>query len=147
MTFDFFLNGDPGNVSNRGSSGSCLGRGRPAFSDAITLTDEFIACQVKAAGKPTGAGVEVDGVFRDERVDRIEKGEEPVTITRLGRRDARHLITGGMWRDFEKFRIGLPGQVEPLIPDGVVERIVSRHVTLPRWVHPGKLHCFRLTFP
>ena len=110
MTFDFFLNGDPGNVSNRGSSGSCLGRGRPVFSDAITLTDEFIACRVKAAGKPTGAGVEVDGVFMDGRVDRMENGGEPMTIPRFVGTDARHLIPGGIWRDFEKFRFACPAR-------------------------------------
>ena len=42
-------------------------------SDAITLTDEFIACRVKAAGKPTGVRVEVAGVFRDELADRMER--------------------------------------------------------------------------
>ena len=105
---DFFLNGDPGNVSNRGSSGSCLGRGRPAFSDAITLTDEFIACQVKAAGKPTGVRVEVAGAFGDGQVDRMDKGGEPVAIPRFVGRDARQLIPGGMWWHFEKFRSACP---------------------------------------
>ena len=41
-----------------------------------------------------------------------------MTITRSVGRDARQLIPGGMWGDFETFKIGLPGQVEPLIPDG-----------------------------
>ena len=65
-----------------------------------------------------------------------------MTITRFVGRDARRLIPGGMWGDFEKSRIGLPGQVEPLISDGVLERIVSRHVTVPRRMHPGKLYSF-----
>jgi hypothetical protein len=34
-----------------------------------------------------------------------------VTITRFVGRDARQLIPGGMWGDFETFKIGLPGQV------------------------------------
>ena len=77
-------------------------------SGATHMADQVIASRGKPVEEPTGVRVEVDGVFRDERVDRMEKGEEPVTITRLGRRDARHLIPGGMWRDFEKFRSACP---------------------------------------
>ena len=107
------------------------------------MADQVIASRGKPVEKPTGARVEVDGVFRDERVDRMEKGEEPVTITRLGRRDARHLIPGGMWRDFETFKIGLSGPVKQLIPDLGLECFVRRLVTVPGWIHPGKLHCLR----
>jgi hypothetical protein len=48
-----------------------------------------------------------------------------------------------MWGDFETFKIGLSGPVKQLIPDSGLERVVRGQVTVPGWIHPGKLHCLR----
>ena len=71
MTLDFFLNGDPGNVSNRGWPGSSPGAVVRFGSGATTLADQVIASRGTPVEKRTGVRVEVDGVFRDEWVDRM----------------------------------------------------------------------------
>ena len=69
---DFFLNGDPGNVSNRGWPGSSPGAVVRFGSGATPMADQVIASRGKPVEKPTVARGEVGGVFRDDRVDRME---------------------------------------------------------------------------
>ena len=55
-----------------GSSGSCPRAVIWFGSGATPMADQVIASRGKPVEKPTGARVEVGGVFRDDRVDRME---------------------------------------------------------------------------
>ena len=139
----------------------CFPHGRPREYLQPGLVDMMLAAQspgivvappspripppppVKPVEKPARPSVEVAQPFRDAVVDEIERSGEAVTITKFVTGYARKALPKALWRDFEKLKIDLLKQVEQFIRDGVLERIARRHVTIPRRIHPDKLHYFR----
>lgn len=96
----------------------------------------------KLPAKPPTPRVEVEAAFKDALIEEIMRISEPVKITKFVTEYGRDSFSKGNWKDFESRKVNLLRQVEQLIRDKVLERIARRYVSLPRPIHPSKLHYF-----